>query len=126
MAGEGAHGALQIAYIDIRSLLLCLPGRLQQLLDQRFRLADAELLLQNDGGGLLHALRRFQRQQGPGVAGGELLLPQQRADGHRQIQKPQGVCHGGTGNAHPLGGLLLGQAQLLDQAAVALCLLHGV
>ena len=60
------------------------------------------------------------------MSAGQLALLHQRAHLVRQVQQPQGVGHGAAGLAHPLGGLLLGQAVLLHQRAVALRLLHGV
>ena len=60
------------------------------------------------------------------MTGGELALLQQGPDGVGQGQQPQGVGHGGTGLAHLLGGLLLGEAVLLDQGLVTQGLFHGV
>ena len=40
--------------------------------------------------------------------------------------EPQGVCHSGTGFAHPVGDLLLGHAIVGEQHEIALRLLHGI
>ena len=60
------------------------------------------------------------------MTGRQLLVPEQRCYRAGQRQKPQGVGHSGPGTAHPMGGLLLGEAQLLGQPAVTLGFFHGV
>ena len=56
----------------------------------------------------------------------ESLPLQQQVHRVGQGQQAQGVGHGGAGLAHPLGDLLLGEAVLLHQGAVAGGLLNGV
>ena len=43
-----------------------------------------------------------------------------------QVQQPQGIGHRRARLSHPPGGLLLGQAVVLQQAVIALRLLHRV
>ena len=60
------------------------------------------------------------------MAGGEVALLNEPLDLLGQGQQPHGVGHRGAGFAHPVGGLLLGQAVVLDEAPVSRGLLHGV
>ncbi len=60
------------------------------------------------------------------MSGGEVALLNEPLDLLGEGQETHGVGHSRTGFAHPLGGLLLGQAVVLDEGTVACGLLHGV
>ena len=60
------------------------------------------------------------------MTGGELALLHQLAHGGGEGEEAQGVGHGAAGLAHPLRGLLLGEAVAVHQGLEAGGLLHGV
>ena len=60
------------------------------------------------------------------MSGGQIALFDEPLNLLREGQQAHGVGHRRAGLAHPLGGLLLGQAVVLDQGAVARRLFHGV
>ena len=68
----------------------------------------------------------FQCQQGSSMTGREISLLDEPLDLLREGQQAHGVGHGGAGLAHPMGGLLLGEAILLDEGPVTGGLFHGV
>ena len=126
VGGQRGHIPLQLLHIDVGSLFGLVHGGFLQLFDQRFGLPNRQLLLDNGLSSFQHDLLPLQRQQRPGMTGRQLLIPQQPCHRFGQGQQTQRIRHGGTRDAHPLGGLLLGQTQLLGQTAVAFGLFHWV
>ena len=90
-----------------------------------FRLADGQIALHHQRGGLLLGLAA-ETQQSPGVTAGELALSHQFGGSRGEGQQAQGVGHGAAGFAHPLGSLLLGHVVGLNQGLEPGGLLHGV
>ena len=65
-------------------------------------------------------------EQRPGVTGAELALGHQLLDRRRQLEQPQGVGDGRPALADPVGDLLVGEAEVLDQLLVGRRLLERV
>mgnify|MGYP002348776164 CR=1 FL=1 len=91
-----------------------------------FRFAHGELLRHDAPGNGRLGVAVGQGEQRPAVAFGQPSLGDRALQGLRQLQQPQRVGHSGPRLAQALGQLLLGEAELLQAAAVGDGRLNGV
>ena len=94
--------------------------------DAFFNLSDVQPLSHDLGSKLFLHRPIGTREQGAGMAGGQLTRSDHALHGAWELKEPKGICNSRAALAHPLGHLFLGQLELIDQLLEGRSLLERI